>query len=101
MRRKIVIYSLWIFASLLLLLSFLLLIIAIRLSDKGDIVDRNSGWMLLAFLTVLGIFSYSVFISTDLSKHIYRNKTADELINEIKKANLNGIDQKDKTNEAL
>jgi len=98
MLRKIVIYSLWIFVSLLLLLSFLLLI-AVRLSDKGDIVDRNSGWILLVFLTVLGIFSYSVFISTDLSKHIYRNKTADELINEIKKANLNRIDQEDKTNK--
>jgi hypothetical protein len=90
MPRKIFIYSLRIFTSLVLVLSFLL-VVAVRLSDKGDIVDRNSGWILLAFLIALGVFIYSLFISDGSPKHIYRKKTTDELMNEIRKSNLDRL----------
>ncbi len=90
MKRKIFIYSLRIVAILLLLLSFLFMI-AVRLSDKGDIVDRNSIWILIVFLIVLGIFIYSFSISVVLSKNVFKKKTIHEKINEIKKSNLNKV----------
>ena len=95
MKRKIFIYILRVFASLFLLLSFLL-VVAVRLSDKGDIADRNSGWILLIFLIVLGIFIYSLFISDGSAKHIYRKKIPNELINEIRKSNLDKLKGRNK-----
>jgi cadmium resistance protein CadD (predicted permease) len=86
-RRKIFIYGLRIFASLLMLFSFLLMI-AEHLSDKGDIVDRNSGWILVVLLITLGIFIYAFFILGGAMKRVDRGKTADELRREISKRRL-------------
>jgi len=84
MQRKILVYSLRIVASLFLLLSFLLGL-AVRLSDKGDIVDRNSGWILLMLVIASGGFIYSLLISDGSIKHVFRKKTADELLKEIRR----------------
>ena len=87
MKRKIFIYSLRIFASLLMLFSFVLMI-AEHFSDKGDDVDRNSGWIVLVLLIALGVFIYAFFILGGAMKHVDRGKTADELRREISKQQL-------------
>lgn len=84
MPRKIFIYSFRILAGLIWALSFLL-VLAVRLSDKGDVVDTHSGWILPAFFIALGVFIYSLLISANSPKYIYRKKTGYELINEIRK----------------
>ncbi|NHA07657.1 hypothetical protein G7092_27910 [Mucilaginibacter sp. HC2] len=94
MKRKRVVFSLQVLAILLLLLSFLL-VVAVRLSDKGDVVDRNAGWIVLGFLITLGFFIYSQFISESSSRQVRRKKTPDELINEIKKSNLDKFKSKE------
>ena len=97
MQRKTFIHSFRIFAIVFLLLSFLL-IVAVRLSDKGDIVDRNADWIVLVFSLSLFLFIYSIFISDGSSKHIHRKKTANELINEIKKSNIDKFKGRKKQN---
>jgi hypothetical protein len=84
MRRKILVYSFRIFAGVLLILSILLLL-ALRLSNKGDIVDRNDNWIGLAFLVALAIYFYSRNISDGSPKIIYKKKTMDQLMNEVKR----------------
>ena len=97
MQRKTFIHSFRIFAIVFLLL-FFLLIVAVRLSDKGDIVDRNANWMVLVFSLSLFLFIYSIFIADDSSKHIHRKKSANELINEIKKSNIDKFKGRKKQN---
>lgn len=89
MQRRVIVHNLRIFAVLFLLISFLL-IMAVRVSDKGDIVDRNANWILLVFVIALGGFIYTVFVP-DLPKENRRKKTIDELMNEIKKPNLDKL----------
>ncbi len=96
MQQKIVIYSLRIFAVLLLMLSFLSLI-AVHASDNGDVIDRNSGWILLIFLIALGAFFYTFFILGGALKNIDRNKTKDELISEISKPHLDKLKRQQKS----
>ncbi len=84
MRRKILVYSFRIIAGVLLILSILFLL-SVRLSDKGDIIDRNSNWILLAFLIALALYFYSRNISDGSPKRIYKKKTMDELMKEIKR----------------
>ena len=97
MQQKIVIYSLRIFAIIFLMLSFLLLV-AVRLSDKGDVIDRNTGWILLIFLIASGTFIYTFFILGGALKNIDKSKTTDELRNEISKLHLDKL--KDSKNQA-
>ncbi|SFT11652.1 hypothetical protein SAMN04487890_11170 [Mucilaginibacter polytrichastri] len=86
MLRKILIFSFRIFARLFFLLS-LLFILLVRLSEKGDILDRNSGWIAVAFFIALVFFICTFYIKYP-AKYIYRQKTADELRNEIRKSNI-------------
>lgn len=94
MQRRIIVHSFRIFAVLFLLVSSLL-IVAISLSDKGDIVDRNSHWILFVFLIACAGFTYSIFIP-DSPKDIRRKKSMDELMNEIKKPNLDRLKRSNK-----
>jgi hypothetical protein len=95
MQRKIFIHRFRVFAIVFLLLSFLS-IVAVRLSDKGDIVDRNADWILLVFLISLLFFIYSIFISDDSSKQIHKKRTTNQLINEIKKSNIDRLKDRKK-----
>nr|WP_294794959.1 hypothetical protein [uncultured Mucilaginibacter sp.] len=80
-----------IFAGLFLLLSFLALL-AVRLSEKGDIVDRNSGWILLSFLMAIVFFICSHYIIDGKTAENRTNKTGEELLNEIRKVNLKKVE---------
>jgi len=83
-KRKVFVYILRIIASLFLLVA-MLLCLAVRLSDKGDVVDRNSGWIVLLFFITSGLFIYSLLMSDGSPKHIHRKKAADELLKEIRR----------------
>ncbi len=79
--------SIQIFAGFFLLLSFLSLL-AVRLSEKGDIVDRNSGWVLLMFVIAVAFCIYTRYLKFGRIFNGRMNKTGDELLDEIRKHNL-------------
>lgn len=84
MKNKRLISTVQLFAILFLLIS----LIAVRLSDKGDIVDRNAGWIAVAFFAATGVFIGSHYIPDG---SIPKKKTPDQLLNQIKKSNLRKI----------
>ncbi len=90
MQHKFLVTAFRVMATLLLLLSFLS-VIAIVISDKGDFIDRNSGWISLIFLMAIGIFIGSIAISDASPPYTRKKKTTDELMNEIKKPNLDKL----------
>lgn len=86
-RRKVLIYIFRVFATMLFFISFLALI-AVRLSDIGDVVDRNSGWILALFFIALAIFFKALLTPIIPLSSQRRKMTDDELLNEIRKPNL-------------
>lgn len=70
-----------------LILSFIMCI-AEPLSDKDDIVDRNAGWILASFLISFTAFIYSNLIYDNRFKIVFRKKTGEGLLSEIRKPNM-------------
>jgi len=79
-----------IFAALFLLLS-LLALLGVRLSLKGDVVDRNSGWILLLFLIAIVFFIYSRRINDEETAKTRANKNEEKLLNKVRKNNLKNV----------
>jgi len=90
MRRKILVTGFRAIATIFLLISILLVVI-IHISEKGDLIDRNANWITLMFFMAAGIFCWSFYISDVWPKKLHRKKSPDELLNEIKKSNLDKL----------
>lgn len=97
MRRKILVTGFRAIATVFLLISILLVII-IHISEKGDFIDRNTNWIILIFFIAVGFFSWSLYISDIPPKKAHKQKSTDELLNEIKKSNLDKLRNKEKQN---
>jgi len=87
MQRKIYIICLTITACLIMLASFVM-VLAVRLSDKGDIIDRNSNWIGLSILICWGTFALIMYNVLRMSGSNSITRSGDELINEIRKSNI-------------
>lgn len=88
MKRKRLILTVQIFSILLLLLSLIGGVAVVMLSQKGDIVDRNSGWVVATFFISIGLLIYSHYIPDG---SYYKKKTDMELMKEIKKSYMGNI----------
>lgn len=84
MLRKVLVHALRNIARILLCAS-ILLCFAVAFSEKGDIVDRNSDWIVLSFPLSLGLLVGSLYIPDKLPKSVYMKKSVDELLKEIRK----------------